>query len=410
MRFKKLSVSNAMFLYWIGVIVWQTVRPVGNRSIIDIGVKLGFFALICLYGWLNRKPERSGYVQLALVFFVLTQLVTYFSDPLTLSTVITAIYMIVQIILYLILLYNASVSHDELRRLGRNMVIAALVMSAYSMIFDFNQFIKLFGDSGAYGSECKSFLYSNHEYAVYLSIALVFIIWELLNEKKNRVWLLIITAVLFVNLMTTYSRTAILGVLAALAVFLFYYNKKYFAAFVVLFTVFLIIAFNNDTLYDFVFNKIFKESMEQTGGIVDAGRQDMYVVEWNFFRSASLIQKIFGRGYASGGASGGHDAYLYILNVGGIVMLAFFALVIAWSLRNSYKVYKLNRKVSALCFGLQIFALVYMVAQTPILFFSSMDSYFITMIAVMIPLYAHNYAKMQVKSPALEVKHENNAG
>ncbi len=395
MQERKISVSKAMFLYWISVIAWQTIRPVANRSLVDMAVKFGLFALICLYGWRYHNARGMGYVQLLTIFFLLSQSVTYLSDSITLTTVITAVYMFAQILVFLILLGNEKITGKDLSEFSMYMIIASMVMCVYNLTFNIDQFLKLFTSSAGYGSECSSFLYSNHEFAVYLSVSIIFIMWRLMHGEKRKILMFLMLGVAFINLLSTYSRTAILGVLISFMIFMFYYNKKYFVAFALLLAVFFILVNNVYVLYDFFFNRVFKGD-SSSGGLFDETRTDMYVIEWNLFKSGNIIQKMFGRGY-TGGVTEGHNAYLYILNIGGIVMFVFFAILITWSICNSARLVKLDRGLSALCFSLQAFSLSYMMTQTPILFFSSMDSYFLTVISVLIPLYAYNALKPEKK-------------
>jgi hypothetical protein len=191
------------------------------------------------------------------------------------------------------------------------------------------------------------------------------------------------------NLVSTFSRTAIFGCAIAVFVLSLCAGKQYFFGFSFAALTTALIGFSNGKVRAFILNRIFKGSFETSGSVLDQGRAMMYWNEWNYFRNGSFGQKLFGHGYV-GNSTSGHNAYLYILNVGGVVMFAFFLIVIIWCLKRSLFVLSIDRMTGALCLGLQALVLLYMVAQTPILFFSSMDAFFITALFVMIPLYVSN--------------------
>ncbi len=387
----RLNLTSMMYNYWIVIILWQTFRPVANRSLVDVAVKMCCFAALCIYGYNRQNWQNTRSITLCTVVFLMTQVITYATDSINSAVIITGVFMFAQILVFLIFLRNATIGTDELSELGNWMITWAMIMCTYNVLFNTSRLLKLFSVSaGAYGSECKSFLYSNHEFSIYISAAIVFIVWKLMNKSYKKLPAFAMLAFLIVNLLSTYSRTSMLGCAAAVVILVFYYSKKYFAVLCSMIAAFAALVAANPWLNNFVFNKLFKGSFESSGGVIDEGRANMYIHEIEYFKSGNLFQKLFGHGYVSGTLSGGHNAYLYILNIGGIAMFAFFVLIIVWSIVNSFKCIRYNRSVGSLCLGLQIYSLLYMAAQTPILFFSTMDSYFITMIAVLIPMYCLN--------------------
>ena len=164
---------------------------------------------------------------------------------------------------------------------------------------------------------------------------------------------------------------------------------KYTEYIIIAIAVAIIAVFLNSTLRTFVFQKILKNSYADSGSLLDQGRAQMYRQELSYYMEGSILDKIFGHGYGANKA-GGHDAYLVILNTGGLAMFLFFMLTILWSVNNSVICYRIDRSIGALCFSLQTLSLLYMIAQTPILFYSTMDSFFITLLSVLVPLYVSN--------------------
>lgn len=390
----KKDIVRIMFAYWILVIIWQTFRPVANRSIVDMLVKLSLFGMVAIYGY-NRRNRRNAYwITVGTLFFCMSQIITVISDRLTLGTAITVMFMIIEIIIFLIWLRNEPISYCDIEWFGESLIGIAVIMAIYNIIFNTSRFLSVFvGSGGAYGNESKSFLYSNHEFALYLSAAIIFAIWFFVIKKNSGFKTLLILGLLISNLMSTYSRTAILGVLAAILVLMFYAGVKYFAGILLIYGIAGILIFSLPKLNYIVFYKILKDSYEQSGTLLDAGRSSMYLEEWEFFKNGNLFQLLFGHGYV-GNNIGGHDAYLTLLNTGGIIMFSFFVVVLLWAVRKSFYCLRYDKRIGSLMLGLQILTMLYMFAQTPILFFSTMDSYFITVLAIMLPLYSANYFNM----------------
>ena len=389
---KPKNIILVMFIYWVSVIIWQTVRPVGNRSLIDTAVKIALFVPVLLYGFHNSKGLNGKAPIGCLLIFLVTQALTLLFDSgnITSSHLITVVFMIMQIVIFIVFLNGETCKAKMIEKFCYSLIIVALVMCVYNVIFNFKSFSHTFsGASGSYGHECASFLYSNHEFGLYLSVAILCALWSLF-KKKLKAWQFILLILLFsVNLLSTYSRTAILGLVVAVFILTFFYSKKAFLWLLIITGIFLIIVNSSGFLHDLIFNKVLKGTFNNDS-ILDEERASMYRNELEAFRNGTIIQKLFGQGYAGGTQYGGHDAYLIILLTGGISMLALFILAVGFGIYNSILVIRKDNLLGALLFGFIVFSLLYMVAQTPILFYSTMDSFFITMITVLIPLYVSN--------------------
>ena len=390
------NIIFVLFAYWIAVVLWQTVRPVANRSLVDTLVKTALFAAVCVYAVNHRDIRNTKTLFIWAYFFESTQIITLVADEkMTSSTIITCVFMLAQIVVFLFLLRNQTVDEEDLLWFGKCIITVAVIMGIYNLFENYDRMMQLFSASvGAYGSECSSFLYSNHEFAVYLATAIIFNLWEIFRNKSGNIKKYLVLAFLIFNILTTYSRTAILGCLAAIMVLCFFFSIKRFIGMCAAVGIGGIAVAFNSTLHSFVFDKMLKGSYEETGGVMDQGRSEMYTDAWEYFMDGSFFQKLFGHGYA-GNQAGGHDAYLVILNTGGIFMFFFFAAVVIFGLSKSFYCLRHNRAVGALCLATQVFSLMYMIAQTPILFFSTMDAYFITLLTVIIPLYCANNLKKQ---------------
>lgn len=389
---RKKNIIITMFIYWITIIVWQYIRPVANRSIIDTLVKMGGFALIILFALQHGKRMIDRTMGVCLTVFFTTQIFTIIFDSgiTTIGNLITIIFMFIEIIVFLVMLNNEEIYVLELEKFCKYMLTTGIIMSVYNVIFHANRFFAVFKMGAAYGMECKSFLYSNHEFGIYLATAIISSLWLVLRKKISKITIFISAIFLSINLISTYSRTAIIGCLGAIFILLFFYRKRLFVIWTLLVSAILFYINSNPVLYNIIFNKIMKGSFTE-GEVLDEGRSSMYVEEFQHFLDGTFLQKMFGYGYGGKENFGGHDAYLSILLTGGIFMFIAFIAVILLGLYYSFRCIRINQSIGSLLLAYQVFSLLYMIAQTPILFYSSLDCFFLTMITIMIPKYVYNH-------------------
>ena len=388
---KKPNIIFIMFIYWVAIIAWQFVRPVANRSLLDTLVKIGVFLIVFLYSIMFGKPYTSRRHAIILSLGISTQILTFLFDAsgFSLGGFITFAFMMAQILVFIVLLGDEEIGEKEFVRFAVIMVLLVLFMCVYNIFAYWNRFFSLFAGGRAYGNECKSILYSNHEFAVYISTGMILALWLLIKKRLNPILFSVITVFFSISLMSTYSRSAIFGIIGAIFVLLFFYRKSIFALFSIAFAGLLAIIVAVPFLNSFVFDKLMKDTFDGDS-IMDASRSEMYSEMWGEYLDSGVFRTFFGHGYSGASNFPGHDAYLVILLTGGIVMMIFFALIILWSLYNSCRALRYDKCTGGVLLAFQTFSLLYMVAQTPILFYSSMDSFFITMITVMIPLYTYN--------------------
>lgn len=389
---KTKNIISVMFVYWISIIIWQTIRPVGNRSLIDTAMKIVLFLPVLFYGWKHEKTSQSTATFPYFMFFLVTQLLTLIFDSgeITLSSLITIVFMTVEVVIFLIFLYRETCKEKMIEKFCISLVIVAIIMCLYNVIFDFDTFSHTFsGIGGNYGYECKSFLYSNHEFGLYLSVAILSSLWLLFKRKLKLFPFIILIGLLGLNLFSTYSRTAILGLVLSVVILTFFYDKRVFLCLLVLGGIALVIVLNIEYLYKLVFETVLKGTFENEN-VLDEGRMGMYMEELAAFQNGTWLQKFLGQGYSGAAKYGGHDAYLIVLLTGGFCMMLLFLFMICFGFYRAFQILRRDKLLGALLIGYIVFSLLYMFAQTPILFYSSMDSFFITMISVMLPLYTSN--------------------
>ena len=141
-RIVKHGIAKLLFTYWIVVILWQTFRPVDNRSIADSLVKVSLFGIVLLHAIYNRDTRHSEPVAVVFLVFMFTQFITVIRDSFSVGSLITVGFMFAQIIAFLIMQRNEEISDDSLEWLAKRIILISVIMGLYSILFKTGRFIR----------------------------------------------------------------------------------------------------------------------------------------------------------------------------------------------------------------------------------------------------------------------------
>ncbi len=138
-------------------------------------------------------------------------------------------------------------------------------------------------------------------------------------------------------------------------------------------------------------------------GNTDSGRKQLFHVGLGIYREAGLFEQIFGMNYSQYVAkvnsitlhSNVHNAYLQILLTMGLKGIVFLGIVLFGSIVLGIKTIKDKtaknyKNILAVMLALNTAPLICMLTTTGALFASSIDSYFLTLCAIIIPKYVCN--------------------
>jgi len=278
-----------------------------------------------------------------------------------------------------------------------NLIITTdLTMVIYSIIFQFEKIKRAFTIGSSYSNELTSFFISNHEYALYLLIGFqsCLLCYHFLSGAKSLVKnrYIILSLLFLVNMILTFSRTAILGVCVLLITYILISNNnkvKRLALSLMLTTVIL-----------FIISKDFNEFMLKIvlKGNNDAGRFSMWNFGLNIYKDSSLLQKLTGQGSAKitqalfyySNHKSFHNAYIQVLLQFGLIGFLFFIYVIISSIINGIKLTHKDKFLSAMFISTSISTIAYMFTNTTLIMQSSIDSYILTMFSIILPIYVKN--------------------
>lgn len=393
---KKYGVSDVFFLYWFILIVWQNISNITSRSGLDFIVKLGLLLMLILFFHI-----RSTYINsknfIAVLLITMCLCITFFQENVYSASVLVSYFFPVFFAYLCYCVGNKfQVSQLEYNRY-LNMVIGVVwCMAIYSIIFDYEKFISVFTISNAYGNELSSFLVSNHEYAMYLTFAIAACFIQYIsigncNTRIKKLFYLFSVFVFGINLILTYSRTAMLSCAIMVIVFICFDKSKLKRWLLGCIILALIIIVSSSALRSYVFEIILK-------GNTDAGRSELLNIAIDKFMEAPLYNKIFGYGYSFVDAflnsetshSSVHNAYVQLLLTNGIAGLIILILAVLNNLIEGVKLIKKDRFFGAIFSGLAFSVICFMLTNTAIIFYSPIDSTMMTIFAIILPKYVRN--------------------
>lgn len=393
--YKRLPVC--LYSYWLLLMAWQTMRPVANRSSVDIAAKAVLIIALAISVIMIRLPLKTKNFVFFHVFALFMILHAFIKES-NLSAVNAISYGYSILFAYLFFVHIGKFKMSQIQYIGfLNLLIGAVsMMAAYSMAFRSGKFIGAFSVRNAYGNELTSFFTSNHEYALYLLLgcyACLFCYQRTLDvpAKHQKVYLFLL-AIYAVNLILTYSRTALLGASIMLAAFVML-SKMVRAKKIIVVTLFfaVVIFLLSQTLQGYVFNIILKNSD-------DAGRFTMWRYGLGLYSNFSVFDIMTGYGGTAtrvlleslGNHASFHNAYIQILVQYGIIGMLFFIGIILGAVKNALMIMRHDRFVGSMILSLTLATVAIMATNTTIIMQSNVDSFIITVVVFVMPIYMKN--------------------
>ena len=296
------------------------------------------------------------------------------------------------------------VEADEINRINRYIRIVIDISIIYTLVFEPSQYVNALRSTKAYGSELHSFFASMHEYAIYLFYCITTLLREINDSNRGKItgnipvkfFLLIVYSL---TLVLTFSRTAIGGCIVFLLIYSLL-NKGTKLSKNILWFLFLgvLIVFLVLPIRNYAFDIVWK------GGNVRS-RERLTEYALLMFKNGSMLQKMFGHGVIATrsifsdelGYGSIHNAFLQILLYYGIVGLIFlmgFMVHELIAIGKFIKIYRIvgivYRDAGTIGLAYLVFTTLIMFTNTFIIFFSSIDCFFITAMFILIPKYERN--------------------
>ena len=392
---KSFSICDVFFVYWFVLVIWQNISSLTSKSGFDSIIKA--FLLISLVFYFHLKSNKLHLKHFIIVLFVMIYFLILLFNETNYSFSTLTSYFFPPIFAYLVYCVGNSfqVSENQYHRYLKFLIAVVWYMVIYSFIFEFNKFLNVFSISSAYGNELTSFFVSNHEYAMYLFFSIVSCFILLIKNKRNnfKKFFYIFSVFVFgINLILTYSRTALLACFVMIFIFICIDKSKLKKWLISLIIISIFVILCSSSIRSYIYTIVFKENN-------DAGRLDLINIAINKFNSSSFFIKVFGNGYSSTYSflkqvtSHGsvHNAYLQVLLTNGIIGLFLLLFLLINNIIQALKMIKTDRFYGAIFSGLAFSLVFFMLTNTAVIFYSPIDSSMMTIFAVIIPKYFRNW-------------------
>ncbi|MBR0206036.1 MAG: O-antigen ligase family protein [Clostridia bacterium] len=396
MERRQNRIYKALVFYWIVLVVWQNISTTVTRTGLDLVIK------VILILWITfeflRVKHTVGKKCIPFVLFALFMVLAYCLNERTneLSVIINYAYPLLFVFLTYVVGDRFTINRRELLQICNGVILVVAYMALYAIIFDNDQIVSALSIQSAYGNELRSFFVSSHEYGLYLAGGIVSCLIALRIKARERIqekyYYWIAMFLFFPNLILTFSRTSLLGLICVVAVLLVFSKrnniKKYLIVCVLLLALLLVC---NPSLRNYAYTVVLKENKL-------GGRGDLYRLAISYYSGGTVMEKIFGHGVETTRAyfeimtthGSVHNAYLQMLLffglIGFTIMMAFLVIQVA----GVFKIFRKDRFCGSMMLAVLVMGLAIMFTDTTYIFFPSTDSYFLTIIAIVFPKYIRN--------------------
>lgn len=392
----KNNVHIVFLIYWGVLVAWQNFSVVTNRSGLDLIIKLALLGMITVYYLMHSRTVLAKPLFMWLCLFGSLLIPLLSNETWTLNVSVNYVFPLLFSFLTLVVGGNFTIDKKQLIEFFQIVIAIVAYMALYAILFCTDQFISAFSLTSAYGNELSSFLISSHEYGLYLvgGITGCIICLSLKQAEPLRRKLPYIAALLLFipNLILTFSRTSLLGVACIFLAYVMLSKRNKLKRYMIVLGILAVaaVAFV-PVLRSFFYTVVFKEN-------TTAGRDVLFSMAIEFFNEGNAAEKLWGygitasRGFFVQETTHGsvHNAYLQILLYFGACTLFFMIGFLLIQFFADLKLLKKNRFWGAMFAAILLMCIAVMMTNTTFIFNSSIDSYFLTIFAVVVPKYVRN--------------------
>lgn len=396
---KSKSTSNIhiiLFGYWCVLVAWQSVGTSANRSGMDLVIKIGLIAVLALYVFLHSNRYVGINLLYLLVFSGCLCVPLVMKETFSLNILISYVFPCLFLFLTFVLGNRFEINRQQLLTFLHGIILAVAYMAVYAILFCGDQFVRAFSISSAYGNELTSFLISNHEYGLYLiggiTGCLICLVFKQSAPVKAKLPYFAALALFIPNLILTFSRTSLMGMACILLVYIVLSRRNKLKRYlIVALTVGTAAIWFIPALNTFFMRIILKNN-------ATAGRDVLYQLAVDYFREGTIAEKLFGHGitqsrrFFEDTTSHGsvHNAYLQILVYFGLSVVLVLVIFLATQMVANLKLIRRSRFWGTILAAVLFMNLAVMFTNTAYIFNSSIDSYFLTVFAIIVPKYVRN--------------------
>lgn len=396
----KKNIAYYIFVYWLLLLSWQNLFSGSLRGIADTVIKISLMIYL-IYGFININGKRLP-VKGTVLLFVFTMLMSLllndlFTEIFSFSIILFYGFPCIYVYLTYCMGHYTELCSDELRTVNKYVIFVTTIAVLYTAVFERAQFTDALTASQGYGNELHGFFTSMYEFALYLFYSIACCVREIdtrnkRGEKGASLYYLLMAIFMF-TMVLTFSRTIIVCCIAYLIIYSLFNKQSMIGKVIILFgMVFIVLFMTVPELNTYVFQTIWK------GGISNS-RERLYLAAIEYYKSGTLIQKIFGRGIAKtryffalyDGYGSVHNGYLQVLLYYGWNGIVWMIVMAISQIKKIRRCLYYNSNLAIESFAFLVAALLAMLPSTVIIFNSPIDSFFLTTFMIVIPRFRMNF-------------------
>lgn len=382
--------------YFFGIFIVLAMLPqiIGfNGSMVDSMYKLLLLAWLFIMTLASKNIGKVSYF--TLIFIVVSLINTIGTLAINNISIVSEVYIFLIGIILSIILVESALKENTLRFFDvlvfyKIFVYFMLIAAIYNMIIHFNSLLHITSISVYNSENICSFFDNKNTYGVFLIFAvLASTILNIITREK--LWL-VSSGIFLVNELMAMCRTAILLSLILIAIsFWVDESKKIRNAIVFSLLIITVVATlnTNDFVREYVLNNLFGSTKS-----IDA-RNSYIEALLPFARGAHLWFGYGNRGALELAAqyTGNvyyHNAYLKELMMGGIIKLGTQIFVLLTSFKYGFRCRKLKKTIGNLCILSTIIYIIYVFAESVILFDAPVVAIMAVMFIISMPILFYN--------------------
>lgn len=382
--------------YFFGIFIVLAMLPqiIGfNGSMVDSMYKLLLLAWLFIMTLASKNIGKVSYF--TLIFIVVSLINTIGTLAINNISIVSEVYIFLIGIILSIILVESALKENTLRFFDvlvfyKIFVYFMLIAAIYNMIIHFNSLLHITSISVYNSENICSFFDNKNTYGVFLIFAvLASTILNIITREK--LWL-VSSGIFLVNELMAMCRTAILLSLILIAIsFWVDESKKIRNAIVFSLLIITVVATlnTNDFVREYVLNNLFgsTKSLDARNSYIEALLP--------FARGAHLWFGYGNRGALELAAqyTGNvyyHNAYLKELMMGGIIKLGTQIFVLLTSFKYGLRCRKLKKTIGNLCILSTIIYIIYVFAESVILFDAPVVAIMAVMFIISMPILFYN--------------------
>lgn len=391
MDVEKVISKNMISTYYAVFIILALLPQVfgfNDRGIGDVW-KMGILIWLLVLSFIKNKTINLSVIGIAYLFFYMVVNVACLITDSDIS--ITTMFNLVIGVLLIYLFFDwpireKNISKSDIFEFFRILVWFMLVACIYNMIVNAKQLLNITSIS-VYGSDATTSFFDNkNTFGVFLLFGTISATFCKIYEGKNK-WLYI-TFLFLVNALMAMSRTAIVLIIFLLIASFLIGDKKtrksriFFLSILLFMSI--VLYFTSSTISNYIDNNLFGNT--QSLDIRDRYIERMLPLARGFYlyfgygveKSIQLTIEYAGNRYY-------HNTYLQLLMEGGLMKLSVFVVGVIYSIRNTIKLCRMNRKIGYMCAATITTYLIYASIESVILFDTPVIAMLASIFVISIP-------------------------